>query len=101
MACLAVAGGTALLGVVAGFLWAVAAPRPLLVMTGRGTAAVINAETSAFIAGDGWYCFICLAGGLLSGLLRVSARGPQLRPGGHDHGPGQRPGRGADHALDR
>ena len=69
VACLAVAGGTALLGVVAGFLWAVAAPRPLLVMTGRGTAAVINAETSAFIAGDGWYCFICLAGGLLSGLL--------------------------------
>ena len=69
VACLAVAGGTALLGVVAGFLWAVAAPRPLLVMTGRGTAAVINAETSAFIAGDGWYCFICLAGGVLSGLL--------------------------------
>ena len=69
VACLAVAGGTALLGVVAGFLWAVAAPRPLLVMTGHGTAAVINAETSAFIAGDGWYCFICLAGGVISGLL--------------------------------
>lgn len=69
VACLALVGGTALLGVVAGFLWAVAAPRPLLVMTGRGTAAVINAETSAFIAGDGWYCFICLAGGVISGLL--------------------------------
>ena len=58
MACLAVAGGTVLLGVVAGFLWAAVAPRPLLVMTGRGTAAVINAETSAFIAGDGWYFFL-------------------------------------------
>ena len=79
VACLAVAGGTALLGVVAGFLWAVAAPRPLLVMTGHGTA-VINAETSAFIAGDGWYCFICLAGGLISGLagylLAVRRHGP-------------------------
>ena len=101
MACLAVAGGTALLGVVAGFLWAVAAPRPLLVMTGHGTAAVINAETSAFIAADGWYCFICLAGGLLSGLLGYLLAVRRLRPGGHDHGPGQRAGRGADHALDR
>jgi hypothetical protein len=69
VACLTVAGGTALLGVAAGFLWAVVAPRPLLVMTGRGTAAVISAETSAFVAGDGWYCFICLAGGVVSGLL--------------------------------
>ncbi len=80
VACLAVAAGTVLLGVVAGFLWAVAAPRPLLVMTGRGTAAVINAETSAFIAADGWYCFICLAGGLLTGLfgylLAVRSYGP-------------------------
>jgi hypothetical protein len=80
VACLAVAGGTALLGVAAGFLWAVAAPRPLLVMTGRGTAAVIHAETSAFIAGDGWYCFICLAGGVISGLagylLAVRRHGP-------------------------
>jgi hypothetical protein len=69
VACLAVAAGTALLGLAAGFLWAVVAPRPLLVMTGHGAAAVINAETGAFIAGDGWYCFICLAGGLLSGLF--------------------------------
>lgn len=80
VACLAVAAGTVLLGVVAGFLWAVVAPRPLLVMTGRGTAAVISAETSAFIAADGWYCFICLAGGLLTGLfgylLAVRSYGP-------------------------
>jgi hypothetical protein len=69
VACLAVVAGTVLLGVLAGFLWAVVAPRPLLVMTARGTAAVVNAETSAFIAVDGWYCFICLAGGLVSGLL--------------------------------
>ena len=42
-------GFLASLAVVAGFLWAVVAPRPLLVMTGHGTAAVIHAETSAFI----------------------------------------------------
>ena len=80
VACLAVTAGTVLLGVAAGFLWSVAAPRPLLVMTGRGAAAVINAETSAFIAADGWYCFICLAGGLLTGLfgylLAVRRYGP-------------------------
>jgi hypothetical protein len=80
VACLAVAAGTVLLGLAAGLLWAVVAPRPLLVMTGHGAAAVINAETSAFIAADGWYCFICLAGGLLSGLfgylLAVRRYGP-------------------------
>lgn len=80
VACLVVAGGTALLGVAAGFLWAVAAPRPLLVMTGHGTAALINPETNAFFAGDGWYCFICLAGGVVSGLagylLAVRRHGP-------------------------
>jgi hypothetical protein len=80
VACLAVTAGTVLLGVAAGFLWSVVTPRPLLVMTGRGAAAVINAETSAFIAADGWYCFICLAGGLLTGLfgylLAVRRYGP-------------------------
>jgi hypothetical protein len=80
VACLTVTAGTVLLGVLAGFLWAVVAPRPLLVMTGRGTAATINAETSAFIAADGWYCFICLAAGLLTGLagylLAVRSYGP-------------------------
>jgi hypothetical protein len=80
VACLAVAGGTALLGVVAGFFWAAVAPRPLLVLTGHGTAALVNSETSAFFAGDGWYCFICLAGGVISGLagylLAVRSYGP-------------------------
>ena len=79
-ACLGVVAGSVLLGVLAGFAWAALAPRPLLVMTGRGTAAVINTETSAFVAADGWYCFICLAGGLLTGLagylLAVRRYGP-------------------------
>lgn len=68
-ASLAVLAGTALLGVVGGFIWAVVAPRAALVMVGHGVADVVNAETNAFIAADGWYCLICLAGGVISGLL--------------------------------
>ncbi len=67
-ASLAVVGGTALLGVAGGFVWAALAPRAGLVMTGRGAAAVVNPETSAFIAADGVFCLVCLAGGVLSGL---------------------------------
>jgi hypothetical protein len=60
---------TLLLGVAAGFLWAAVAPRPYLVMTGPGAAQVTSAESSAFIGADGWYCLICLAGGIISGLI--------------------------------
>lgn len=60
---------TLLLGVAAGFLWAAVAPRPYLVMTGPGAAQVTSAESSAFIGGDGWYCLICLVGGIISGLV--------------------------------
>ena len=60
---------TLVLGVAAGYLWAAAAPRPYLVMTGPGAAQVTSAESSAFIGGDGWYCLICLAGGIISGLI--------------------------------
>jgi hypothetical protein len=77
---LAVVAGTALLGVVAGFLWAAVAPRALLVVVSRGSADVVNSETSAFIAADGLYCLICLAGGVLSGwlgyVLAVRRQGP-------------------------
>jgi hypothetical protein len=59
---------TLLLGVAAGFLWAAVAPRPHLVMTGPGAAQVTSAESSAFIGGDGWYCLICVVGGIISGL---------------------------------
>lgn len=66
--CLAAVLVTLLLGVAAGFLWAALAPRAHLVMTGPGAAQVTSAESSAFIGGDGWYCLICLAGGIVSGL---------------------------------
>jgi hypothetical protein len=66
---LAVLVGTAVLGVVGGFLWAVVAPRAALVMVGNGVANVVNSETNAFIAADGWYCVICALGGVTTGLL--------------------------------
>ena len=67
-ASLAIAGGTAVLGVAGGFVWGALAPRAGLVITGRGAAAVGNPETTAFIAADGVFCLVCLAGGALSGL---------------------------------
>lgn len=69
VAALAAAAGTALLGVAAGLGWAAVAPRPLLVMTSPGVAALVNSETSAFIAADAAFCLVCLAGGAVSGVL--------------------------------
>jgi hypothetical protein len=69
-AVLIVAGGV-LLGLVGGAVWAAAAPRVLyqVYTMSPPTAYATNPETSAFIAADGWYCFIALAGGLIIGLL--------------------------------
>jgi hypothetical protein len=69
VAALVAAAGTAALGVLAGFGWAAVAPRPLLVMTAPGAAALVNTETNAFIAADAAFCLVCLAGGVVSGLL--------------------------------
>ncbi len=60
--------GTAVLGVGAGFLWLALAPRALLVVVGPGSANVVNPETSAFIAADGWFILLSVLGGLVSGL---------------------------------
>ncbi len=58
-------------GLAGGAIWAAAAPRVVyqLATLSPPTAYAINPETSAFIAADGWYCFIALAGGALIGLL--------------------------------
>jgi hypothetical protein len=40
-------GGSALLGLLAGYVWGEVAPRALLQEVGTGTAQVVNAETSA------------------------------------------------------
>ncbi|MGO8960765.1 MAG: hypothetical protein ACLQFR_25825 [Streptosporangiaceae bacterium] len=63
--------GSVLLGLAGGALWAGVAPRVVyqVVTLKPPTAYAVNAETSAFIATDGWYCFIALAGGALIGLL--------------------------------
>lgn len=79
-AALAVAAATALLGLAAGFGWAALAPRVQLVMTSPHAAAVVNPETSAFIAADAVYCALGVAGGAVSGLgaflLAVRRWGP-------------------------
>ncbi len=65
----AVTAAVAVLGVPAGFIWAVITPRVAVVVTGHGVAEVINPETKAFIAADGWFCVIGVAGGLLTGVV--------------------------------
>jgi hypothetical protein len=69
VAALAVAVGTMALGLLAGLGWAVVAPRPLLVMTAPGAAALVNTETNAFIAADAAFFLVCLTGGVVSGVL--------------------------------
>ena len=85
VAALAVAAGTAALGVLAGLVWAAAAPRRLLVMTAPGAAALVNTETNAFIAADAAFCLVCLAGGVVSGalgyLFAVRKHGPLAMAG--------------------
>ncbi len=77
---LAIAAGTALLGVAAGYIWSLAAPRALLVIVSPGAAGLVHTETAAFIAADLTFCLIGLAGGVLSGglgyLLGVRRYGP-------------------------
>ena len=60
--------GSAVLGAVAGLIWAAVAPRALLQEVGHGEAQVVNTETSAFIAADGLFCLITVAAGLITGL---------------------------------
>ena len=47
-----------MLGVAAGLIWAAVAPRALLQEVGHGEAQLVNAESSAFILADGWFCLI-------------------------------------------
>jgi len=66
---LAIAAGTALLGLAAGYIWSQVAPRALLVIVSPGAAGLVHTETAAFIAADLTFCLIGLAGGVLSGAL--------------------------------
>lgn len=84
-ASLAVAGGTALLGLLAGYGWSVLAPRAQLVIISPGTAGLVQVETSAFIAADAVFCLLAVAGGVVSGalgyLLAVRRYGPLAMAG--------------------
>jgi hypothetical protein len=60
---------SALLGLVAGFIWGEVAPRAQLQEVSPGTAEFVNVETSAFIVADAWFCLISAVAGLISGLL--------------------------------
>jgi hypothetical protein len=63
--------GSVVVGIVGGMIWAAAAPRVVYQVQTLSppTAYATNPETSAFIAADGWFCFVGLAGGALIGLL--------------------------------
>ncbi len=68
LALIVTAAASALLGVLTGFVWSAVAPRALLVVAGRGVAYVANAETSAFIVADAWFCLLTAAAGLVCGV---------------------------------
>jgi len=65
----AVIVGSLLLGLLAGYVWQLVAPRALFVLVSRGAADVVNPETTAFISADAWFCLLAAVGGVLTGLL--------------------------------
>ena len=69
LALLAAAAGSVLLGLAAGAAWLALAPRVTFIVVGHGSANVLNPETTAFIAADGWFCAVGVAGGLVTGAL--------------------------------
>jgi hypothetical protein len=71
LAAVLVLAGSAVIGLIGGLIWAAAAPRVQyqVYTLHPPTAYATNPETSAFIAADGWYCFIAILGGAVIGLL--------------------------------
>ena len=53
----------------AGVIWAAVAPRALLQEVGPGEAQLVNAESSAFIFADAWFCVIAALGGAITGVV--------------------------------
>jgi hypothetical protein len=60
--------GSAVLGVAAGLIWATVAPRPLLQEVAHGEAQLVNAESTAYILADAWFCLISAIGGVVTGI---------------------------------
>lgn len=70
----------ALIGVVAGILWSLAAPRPPYVVT-NGGPLLADPSTQALIAADGWFAVITGALGLACGAVGYSvSRGGRPLP---------------------
>lgn len=67
--CAAIVLGSALLGLAGGLAWTRIAPQAVYVVVSRGSADVVNPETTAFIAADAAYCLVGLIGGLTIGLV--------------------------------
>ncbi len=61
--------GSVLTGLLAGLVWGEVAPRAVLQEIGSGTAQLVNAETTAFIGADAWFCGIGAVAGLITGLI--------------------------------
>jgi hypothetical protein len=70
VACLIIVSSV-VVGLAAGLAWAAVAPRVVYQVYGLNppTAYAVNPETSAFIAADGWYCLLAVAGGAVIGLV--------------------------------
>lgn len=60
--------GSVVLGLAGGLIWGEFAPRALLEEIGSGTAQLVNAETTAYIGADVWFCVIGAVAGLLTGV---------------------------------
>lgn len=75
--------GSAVLGLAGGLIWGEVAPRAMLQEIGSGTAQLVNAETSAFIGADAWFCAIAAVAGVITGLagylLLVARSGQRAR----------------------
>jgi hypothetical protein len=65
---LAIAVGGTLLGLVGGLIWSAVAPQALFQVQSPGVAYVVNPETTAFIAADGYFSLIAVIGGVIIGL---------------------------------
>jgi hypothetical protein len=61
--------GSAIAGVIGGLIWSAVAPRAAYVVLSRGSADVVNPETTAFITSDASYCLIGVVGGLIIGIV--------------------------------
>jgi hypothetical protein len=59
----------AVLGIPAGLLWTVVAPRTTYVVASAGQAVVGDPETQTLIAADGWFAVLGAAAGLLCGVV--------------------------------